>query len=707
MPSWSQTSKHARQRMNDETLRDLARRAGIAVEWRDIADRQQVVAPDILRRILLALGLPCGTDADMAETNRLLARNASIDALPPLITTNVGIATLLDVDTDQTRPAQVQLEGGETCDVTLQLEQGRLCVPPIAEPGYHRLRLLEREVILAVAPTRCRTINDVVPDARLWGIAAQVYSLRQPGDGGIGDAAGIAALAESVARVGGDALALSPLHALFTADPTRFGPYSPSSRLFLNPLHAAPGLVFGPQRMAKLFGEAGRADEFARLEALPLIDWPAAAAAKLALLRQLFATFLAGTDANGALGTDFARFRADGGDLLAQHTVFEALHARQSAKRQHDWRLWPAELRDPASAAVAAFVASHQREVMFHAFLQWLTDRSLGVAQDRARQAGMRIGLISDLAVGMDPAGSHAWSRQGDIVGGLAIGAPPDLFNQLGQNWGLTGFSPRALVAGGFSPFIATLRATLRHAGGVRIDHAMGLARLWLIPEGNSPAEGAYLAYPVTDLLRLLALESIRHAAIVVGEDLGTVPYGFRDALSAACVHGMRVLWFERDGRAFIAPRHWERSAVAMTSTHDLPTAAGWWRGSDLTTRAVCQPGGAGVVDANALTERDADRAALWQAFVTEGVAEGDAPPPEITQPAVDAAVAFVARTDSPLCLLPLEDVLGQEEQPNLPGTVDEHPNWCRRLPDETGVVLNDPVMAARMRRLSAERPRQ
>jgi 4-alpha-glucanotransferase len=686
--------------MNDDALRDLARRAGIAVEWHDVSGHLHVVAPDVLRSILGSLELPCGTDDDVAASHRLLVHDARIDALPPLITTNIGAATRLDVHADAAALARLALEGGGMRDVTLQPEQGRLCVPPIDEAGYHRLHVGDRELILAVAPRSCRTINDVVPDARLWGLAVQVYSLRQPGDGGIGDAAGVAALADVAGQRGADTLALSPLHALFAADHVRFGPYSPSSRLFLNPLHAAPSLVFGTQHVAQLVTQAGLAEDFARLEALPLIDWPAASAAKFTLLRRLFETF------DGPLCADFDRFRADGGDLLAQHTVFEALHAEQSARGELDWRRWPGELRDPASAAVAAFTASHQRDVAFHAFLQWLTDRSFGIAQDRARKAGMRIGLISDLAVGMDPGGSHAWSRQGDVLGGLSVGAPPDAFNQAGQYWGLTSFSPRALVAGGFSAFLATLRAALHHAGGVRIDHAMGLTRLWLVPEGNSPADGAYLAYPVMDLVRLLTLESHRHQAIVVGEDLGTVPGGFREILTAAGVHGMRVLWFERDGQEFVPPRTWDRFVVAMTSTHDLPTAAGWWRGSDLTTRAACEPSGGGVPTEAALTEREADRAALWRAFVAEGVAEGDAPPPEVTAPAVDAAVAFVARTDTPLCLLPLEDVLGREEQPNLPGTVDEHPNWRRRLAGEAGALLGEPRVAERVRVLGVQRPR-
>jgi 4-alpha-glucanotransferase len=535
--------------MTDEAIRDLARRAGIAVEWHDYAGRPKMVAPEVLRHLLEALDLSCTTRGDVLASRKRLQRRSIVQALPPLITATAGRPIRLDVGASESRGARLSLETGGTLNVILSPVRGRLRVPAVSATGYHRLQVDDREFVLAVAPSRCDTLDTAVPDARLWGVAAQVYSLRHRGDGGIGDAAGIAALAESAGSCGADALALSPLHALFSADSSRFGPYSPSTRLFLNPLHASAALVFGEAHVADTRRAEGLGETFEQLEAYPLIDWPASAHAKLRLLRALFEPFIA-TD--GTLRLDFATFRADGGELLAQHAVFETLHAARSAAGAGDWRCWPKDLRDPGSTAVAVFAASHEREVLFHCFLQWLADRSFRIAQRRAREAGMRIGIIGDLAVGMDPSGSHAWSRQRDVLSGLSIGAPPDLFNPRGQDWGLTSFSPRALTAGGFAPFLATLRAALRIAGGVRIDHAMGLARLWLIPEGADPADGAYLAYPLHDLLRLLALESQRHGAIVVGEDLGTVPAGFREASETAGLHGMRVLWFERNGHAVV-----------------------------------------------------------------------------------------------------------------------------------------------------------
>jgi 4-alpha-glucanotransferase len=691
--------------MNDEALRDLARRAGISAEWHDYAGRPQTVAPDALRRILAALGLPADTRGDLATSRRVLAKRSTLTDLPPLVTATAGRPTRLDLGAADPRPAKLMLENGGSRDLTLMPARGRLRIPAVAEIGYHRLEVGDREVVLAVAPPQCRTIDDVVPDARLWGVAAQVYALRSSGDGGIGDATGIAELAEVAAARGSDALCLSPMHALFTADPTRFAPYSPSSRLFLNPLHAAPALVFGAEAVAHAMQDAGLGDAFARSEEAKLIDWPAASAAKLDLLRALFDSFFTGPEATGVLGADFASYRADCGDLLHQHATFEALHSDRAP--EHDWRRWTLDLRDPASASVAAFAASRRGEVLFHEFLQWVADRSLAAAHRRAREAGMRIGLVGDLAVGMDPTGSHAWSRQRDILLGLAIGAPPDLFNPRGQDWALTGFSPRALEDSGFTPFIATLRAALRNSGGLRIDHVMGLSRLWLVPEGADPANGAYLAYPLTDLLRLLALESARHNAIVVGEDLGTVPAGFRETLAQDGVHGMRVLWFERAAdNSFIPPDAWDAGALAMTTTHDLPTVAGWWHGSDIAIRSECGRLGAGVTTEDALAERERDRAALWQRFAAEGLVDGPAPPPEATQRVVDAALAFVARTRSPLCLLPLEDLLGQEEQPNLPGTVDEHPNWRRRMPGPADALLEGEATAARIAAVATERPR-
>jgi 4-alpha-glucanotransferase len=307
----------------------------------------------------------------------------------------------------------------------------------------------------------------------------------------------------------------------------------------------------------------------------------------------------------------------------------------------------------------------------------------------------MTVGLIADLAIGMDGAGSHAWSRQDEILHGLSIGAPPDYYAADGQNWALTTFSPRGLAASGYAPFIETLRASLRHVGGIRIDHVMGMSRLWLVPEGAGALDGAYVSFPSETLFRLIALESWRHRAIVIGEDLGTLPYGFRDYLREQGVAGLRVLRFERSQYGYIGPSDWDRDAVALTSTHDLVPTAGWWAGSDLDA-----PGE--TVEAENV--RAWDRGVLWGAFRDAGLAEGERPPPEETAPVVDAAIRYVAATPCTLKIVPIEDALGLRVQPNVPGTTVEKPNWRHRLEGNAARVLDGEGLRDRLAPLGDNR---
>lgn len=667
--------------MNDQALQALARQAGIAVEWTDYRGQARHVGAEVLRALLQAIGLPCATAGDLEESRRRLEAEARGEILPPLMTALAGRLVPLPAGL-RGATARLAAEDGRSEELSvLHAGEARPQLPAIERPGYYHLSLGEREIRLAVAPAQCCTLEEIAGGTKLWGLAAQLYGLKRPDDGGIGDLGGAAALARAVGRHDADVLALSPLHALFTAHPERFSPYAPSSRLFLNPLYADPSCLFGPERVAAALNATDPGGRRLALEQATLIDWPAAAAGKLAVLRWLFDGFVEqelARQPDGALAADFSTFREAGGALLAQHACFEALHAARLAQdvEQGDWRRWPAELRDPEGPAVRGFAQEQQREVLFHCFLQWVAERSLAAAQAEAKGAGLCIGLLADLAVGTDPAGSHAWSRQDDMLVGLTVGAPPDLLNAQGQAWGLTTFSPHALKSSGFAPYLALLRATLRHVGGVRIDHVLGLRRLWLLPEGAPPGEGAYLTYPQEDLLRLIALESHRHRAVVIGEDLGTVPAGFSDELAERGILGLRVLSFQREGKGFLPPGDWTLPAAGMTSTHDLPTVAGWWSGKDIALRSDL-----GLAkEVEALSERADDRSALWSAFQAAGLVNGDCPGSEATPLVVDAAVAYVARSASALALIPLEDLLGLEEQPNLPGTIHEHPNWRRRL---------------------------
>ena len=686
--------------MTDAAVRNLARRAGISMQWNDYAGKRHAVPLDAVRRILTALGLPSETTGDVAHSTHLLRTEET----PRLKTATVAQPiTLCLRDEDVPACARLVQEDGKAIDLEVSRTASGIRLPGIAAAGYHALEIGSVRLTLAVAPARCLTVEDIARGERVWGLAAQTYGLRSVGDCGIGDMAGAEALAKAAARLNADALALSPAHALFAADPGHFSPYSPSSRLFYNPLLADPSPLFGKERVWLARDAAGFGTMEGALERAKLIDWPAAGRAKMSVFRRLFENF-ASTDLvaepKTALAQDFEKFRAARGVSLQQHALFETLHAvrLQADPAAWDWRKWAAEWREPASNAVRGFAEQHQQEILFHCFLQWIAGHSIAAAQDATRRAGMRIGLIADLAVGMNGAGSEAWSKQTDILGGVEIGAPADLFNPNGQNWGLTTFSPRALRSDGFAAFLATMRAPMAHAGGVRIDHAMGLMRLWVTPHGAKASEGAYLAFPLDDLLRLTALESQRHRAIVIGEDLGTVPAGFGAMLAATGIYGMRVLWFERDKEGFATPGRWPRDAAAMTTTHDLPTVAGWWRGSDLETRANLNLLADKAAEQSA---RSRDRELLWKAFQSARAADGDLPPADQAARVVDAAVRYIAETPSQLTLLPLEDALALQEQPNLPATIDEHPNWRRRYAGAAGTLLDCSDVRARLQPLA------
>ncbi|MBC7800364.1 MAG: 4-alpha-glucanotransferase, partial [Gemmatimonadaceae bacterium] len=556
-----------------------------------------------------------------------------------------------------------------------------------AAPGYQRLTLDGHRTVLAVAPARCFSIQDAAPGQRPWVLAVQLYALRRAGDAGLGDLGALQDLIGPAASRGAAGIAISPMHAQFSADVDRFSPYSPSSRTLLNVLHSRLDMPQDP--------------ETARLEAMDLVDWPAASRQRLGALRAMFD----GADAATLVGV--AAFRAQEGNALETHARFEALHAYHfgADPTQWHWRTWPEAYRNPASPAVASFAQAHSTEVAFHAFLQWQADRSLAQTQRVALDAGMPIGLIADLAVGADSGGSQCWSRQEEMLIGLSVGAPPDLLSPQGQNWGLAAFSPRGLVLHGFGAFLEMLRHAMRHAGGVRIDHALGLARLWVVPDGASAADGAYIAFPVTDMLRLIALESHRNRAIVLGEDLGTIPDGFQERLEDAAMLGMRVLWFERSlDQRFTAPRIWTGTAAAMTSTHDLPTTAGWWAGRDLDWRGRLGLLGDAGHQQHERQVRARDRTALWDTMRDSGAASGDAPAPGDADAIADAAGRHVGRSACDLVILPIEDALALTEQPNLPGTMDEHPNWRRRLSGPAANLLDAPAVTARLAALTQSR---
>ncbi len=641
------------------TLYALAEAVGLARLWQDANSEDQVVPDEALATILAALGYPAQDEAQARES---LARvEGEARQAPAFLSVDLGETLVLPDALAKAGRAELQLEDGARRSIVI--DNGAL--PAIAESGYHRLHIGGHELVLAVAPKRC-LLPFELPGAdmgKLWGTAIQIPSLHDRASA-YGDFGDLRRAVRLFAERGADAVAISPAHAPAAGQRQSFAPYSPSSRLFLN-----PALADVPAASDSEGGE--------------LIDWSSGLSHHDAALREAYARLAEGERA------EVQAWAEAQGPALHRQALFDALSVHFEGK---GWRDWPAGYHDPAGADAIRFAAEHADEIGFHLYAQWLADWSLAAVQQEARAGGMALGLIADLAVGIDPGGSDAWGLQGAMLEGLTIGAPPDPLGPQGQNWGLTSFSPRGLRASAFAPWIATIRTALRHAGGVRIDHAFGLARLWIVPEGAQASDGAYLAYPLEDLLRILAIESHRAGAVIVGEDLGTRPAGFVEPVAARGLLGMSVLWFERDKQgAFIPAADFPEQALAMTGTHDVATVAGWWRGRDLDWNRRLGRDGGNSQDEE--TRRMADRKALWST-IGKGAAM---PPQDDPAPVVEAAVRHLGGSPSVLTIVPLEDLLGLDEQPNLPGTIDEHPNWRRRLSAPLADLLAEPVTARRI----------
>lgn len=529
-------------------------------------------------------------------------------------------------------------------------------------------------------------------DGRTWGVACQAYSLRSARNQGIGDFEDLARLGELMAAAGADFLGVSPLHALFTAEPGRCSPFSPSNRLLLNPLLIAVDRIegFDPSDLD--------AQALAALHRAELLDYPRVAGVKLAALRKLFLR-----RGPPAAGLDALRSRH--GRPVVDHALFEAI-STEMVRRGHGagWHGWPAGWQSPDGADVRGFARDHAAEVGFHLWLQQVAEGQLAGVARRLERAGMRIGLYLDLAVGVAPDGSATWSDPTLTVSGAHIGSPPDMFNATGQDWGLAPLAPRALGELGMRPFRDLCDGVMRHAGALRVDHAMSLQRLYWIPQAAAATEGAYVRYPMQRLLAELADASRRHRVIVIGEDLGVVPKGFREAMLQRRIQSYRVLMFERDAAGFRPPAGWPVDALACVSTHDTATFAGWWTGSDIEVRRSIGLYDAAVAEA-VRQRRATERGELLDLLRLSGLMpdRGDSRHPDVLAAAVHR---LTASTPSRLFVVQIEDALGLADQPNVPGTVDEHPNWRRRLPVDIEDLPGRPNVDSMLATIANARPR-
>lgn len=681
----------------ESAMETLSRLAGLQTRYWDIFGTEHVISIEAQRAILGAMGFDAATHKAALATARELEERLARRLVAPatVVRRRRGpFAVALNPLSGSSVEWQITLETGDVLTGQAEAHEAReLALPPDLPDGYHRLALsagmVTAEAALIVAPGSCYLPDWARHGGRQWGLASHLYALRAPGDWGIGDLSGLKRLAVRAGAAGAALVGINPLHALFHRHPEAASPYSPSSRRFLNPLYIDAAAVPGFAADESFTAEA------ARLNTAGHVDYPAVSALKQRALESAHAAFM---DMPDDRRRAFEAFRAGGGDPLQRFCLFEALHEHFDGR---PWPEWPMGFQGPNGADVAAFTEAHAARIGYHAFLQWQADDQLA----KAAEGGA--GIYRDLAAGVAFDGADCWAEPDATVRGVTFGAPPDDFNVDGQAWGMPPPNPRALETTGYAGFAGLARANMRHARALRIDHVLGLMRLFWIPDGAPASEGAYVNYPHDDLAGVLALESHRHQCLVVGEDLGTVTDPFRDYMERESMLSYRVFYFERwpDG-LFKRPDAYLEKALATATTHDLATLAGYWRGDDLSLRERI-----GLADA-AATETQAgartrDRARLLAALRDQGLAGegetfdgGDAGLYRL----VEAVERYLARSSAALMMVNLDDLLLEPDQLNLPGTIHEYPNWSRRLGADVDALFDDPAVAAILKAVGLER---
>lgn len=632
-------------------LRSRAAAAGIETDFFDAQGHAHTASPAVLQAIL--------RDVDLPSSHRLLPG-------PVVVRAGRESATELDV-TELPVEWAISRPSDQDELVRGQSAQRTVAWPTDLAPGVYRLRVADARGTtdhgtLVVAPDKAFA-GDF---ERVWVLTVQLYSLRSASNWGIGDFGDLMAVIRLAARAGAAGIGLNPLHALFDNYPADCSPYSPNSRLFLNPLYV--DVTKAPNLPAHFLSE--HADSLEALRRADLVDYTAVAGLKWRALRLAFERFR--RDGSKADMAEFEAFRQARGDNLTRFACFEFLrHTHQGP-----WWEWPIEWRAPDADRLAALRhGPDAREIAYFEFIQWLADRQLQQCSDLAAELKMSVGLYLDVAVGVKADGFDAWNGQSVISRHASVGAPPDQLNTVGQNWGLAGFSAAGLERSQFQPFRDMMEASMRYAGAIRLDHVLGLQRIYLVPSGFSAREGVYVRTPLEALLAVIATESRKHRCIVIGEDLGTVPEGFRERLADRGIWSYRVMIFERnhDG-SFMAPDRYASDALVTFSTHDLPTFAGWASGHDLQTKRAL-----------GLDPGESDEQRHWALAAFRAVAHR-------SEGAIDFhdAVGFLVRTPSRILAVAMEDLQQVRDQPNIPGTINEHPNWRRKLPLAIEAVANE-----------------
>jgi 4-alpha-glucanotransferase len=733
------------QSAKEKMLAELAGLCGLEPQYYDVAGNLHVIEPDTQAAILSAMGYRCQHLDDLEhelEQRRLWPWSDLLEPVLALSQTKLaGAAWNLYLPLSKGRLSsdlkitwELKDENGnyfhkETVGPTLKLAEirsfgkaayGRIMLPlpanlplgyyvlfvQIEYPGFQK----QGQMLLVIAPDRMHIPEDVASE-KIWGVTLPLYALRSSHNWGIGDCGDLRRLLTLQNNLTADVVGLNPLHHLGFLLEHNISPYYPTTRCYANPLYLDLNLVPELSDSKEVQEFLHSQEILAKISSLQEdnhVNYVEIARLKLSVLAKLLDTFISRhglpDSPNTARGRDFADYVTQD-KVLRKFATFLALSEYLHAQGEifHDWQQWPANFQDPADPAVAEFARQHERQLLCHMYAQWLLSGQLQETQAQARNKKMMLGLYLDLAVGINPGGFDTWANQDLFALTVNIGAPPDDFSPLGQNWGLAPLQPRQLRDQGFRYFSHVLRQNCPVGGALRIDHVMGLFRLFWIPRGASPAQGAYVRYPADDMLKIMALESYKQKALVIGEDLGTVPPYIREQLAEYRVLSTRLFYFERQENGdFKEAAQYPEWSMASITTHDLPTLCSFWQGRDIQLRQELNLFPDDETAVRAREERDQAKYAILTLLQDKGWINKDdvtalAAQVELPAQVKWGIIAHLAQTPSRLVLLSLEDIFGWLDQQNLPGTMDEYPNWRQKFP----LLLEELVQARELEQVA------
>ncbi|HKU16581.1 MAG TPA: 4-alpha-glucanotransferase [Steroidobacteraceae bacterium] len=703
-------------------VQELARRYGVAAEYLDYRAQPREVSVQSQTAILAAIGVDAADEQSAAAAIHQHETVRWTRLAPPVVVIEQGrplavpVAVPLDLDATwiewrATLEDGAQRKGAARLEKLPVLEEGsaedrayrryQLQLPDLPL-GYHTASIaldtgLNGELHLVVTPAQCFEPPAIAAGTRAWGIAVQLYALRSQRNWGMGDFRDLRELIALAAPLGCGIVGLNPLHALMPANPAHISPYSPSNRQFLNVLYIAVEDVadFAECDEAR---ERVASDEFQQtlqqLRATPNVDYAGVAAAKFEILKLLYASFRRRhLEPGSERAQAFRNFVATQGEALRLHAIYDALdaHLRLQGPQYWGWPSWPEDYRDPSSLIVNRFARERAQDVEYFLYLQWLAAEQLRAAQASARELGMPLGLYGDVAVGANSAGSETWSNRHLYRLGASVGAPPDALALKGQDWGIPPQDPNELRAQSYQPFVGLIRNTMRHVAALRLDHVMSLYRLWWVPHGLLSRDGTYVHYPLEDLIAIMALESVRNSCLVIGEDLGTVPEEMTRAMEHYRAYHYKVLLFEQESSGrFKPPAAYLPTALAVVTTHDLPTLRGWWEEGDLALRDQLDLYPSPEFKAQAHATRAAERRELLLALVAQNLWRWspDQPLPQYSAALSRAVHAFLGLSNANVAMIQIEDLIGMTEPVNVPGTDTEHANWQRKVTQDTAEIL-------------------